>query len=51
MLVRMRPIKVKPQENQTSIPTSSVDSKKSKIRYKNRLVGWQNQQGHSSDYE
>ena len=41
MLVRMRPIKLKPPENQISIPTSSVDSKKSKIRYKNRLVGWQ----------
>jgi hypothetical protein len=39
MQVRMRPIKVKPQENQISIPTSSVDPKKSNIRYKNRVLG------------
>ena len=26
----------------------TVDSKKSKIRYKNRITGGQNQQGHSS---
>ena len=32
------------------IKSRSIDSKKSKIRYKNRIVG-QNQQGHSSVYE
>ena len=29
----------------------TIDSKKSKIRYKNRITGGQNQQGHSSVYE
>ena len=33
------------------IKSRSIDSKKSKIRYKNRIVGGQNQQGHSSVYE
>lgn len=33
------------------IKTRSIDSKKAKIRYKNRIVGGQNQQGHSSVYE
>jgi hypothetical protein len=33
------------------LKTRSIDSKKSKIRYKNRIVGGQNQQGHSSVYE
>ena len=33
------------------IKTRSIDSKKSKIRYKNRIAGGQNQQGHSSVYE
>ena len=29
----------------------NINSKKSKIRYKNRITGGQNQQGHSSVYE
>ncbi len=29
----------------------SIDSKKSVLRYKGRLIGGQNQQGHSSVYE
>jgi hypothetical protein len=29
----------------------SIDSKKTKIRYKNRISGGQNKQGHSSVYE
>ena len=29
----------------------TINSKKSKIRYKNRIMGGQNQQGHSSVYE
>ena len=29
----------------------SIDSKKSKIRYNNRICGGQNKQGHSSVYE
>ena len=29
----------------------SIDSKKSKVRYKNRITGGQNQQGHTSVYE
>ena len=29
----------------------TIDSKKSKTRYKNRITGGQNQQGHSSVYE
>ena len=29
----------------------TIDSKESKIRYKNRITGGQNQQGHSSVYE
>ena len=29
----------------------SIDSKKSTLRYKGRLIGGQNQQGHSSVYE
>ena len=33
------------------IKSRSIDSKKSKIRYKNRIAGGQNQQGHSSVYE
>lgn len=33
------------------IKTRSIDSKKAKIRYKNRITGGQNQQGHSSVYE
>ena len=33
------------------IKTPSIDSKKAKIRYKNRITGGQNQQGHSSVYE
>lgn len=33
------------------IKTRSIDAKKSKIRYKNRITGGQNQQGHSSVYE
>ena len=33
------------------IKSRSIDSKKSKVRYKNRIVGGQNQQGHSSVYE
>lgn len=33
------------------IRTRSIDSKKVKIRYKNRIAGGQNQQGHSSVYE
>jgi len=33
------------------LKTRSIDTKKSKIRYKNRIVGGQNQQGHSSVYE
>ena len=33
------------------IKSRSIDSKKSKIRYKNRILGGQNQQGHSSVYE
>jgi hypothetical protein len=33
------------------IKTRSIDSKKAKIRYKNRISGGQNQQGHSSVYE
>jgi len=33
------------------IKTRSIDSKKSKVRYKNRIVGGQNQQGHSSVYD
>ena len=33
------------------IKSRSIDSKKSKIRYKNRIVGGHNQQGHSSVYE
>ena len=28
-----------------------IDSKKSKIQYRNRITGGQNQQGHSSVYE
>ena len=28
--------------------TSPIDSKKSQIRFKNIIIGWQNQQGHSS---
>ena len=31
--------------------TRSIDSKKSKNRYKNMIAGGQNQQGHSSVYE
>lgn len=33
------------------IKTRSIDSKKSKVRRKNRIIGGQNQQGHSSVYE
>lgn len=33
------------------IKTRSIDSKKTKIRHKNRIVGGQNKQGHSSVYE
>jgi hypothetical protein len=33
------------------IKTRSIDSKKAKIRYKDRITGGQNQQGHSSVYE
>ena len=33
------------------IKTLSIDSKKSKVRRKNRIIGGQNQQGHSSVYE
>ena len=33
------------------IKSRSIDSKKSKVRYKNRIVCGQNQQGHSSVYE
>lgn len=40
-----------PRMDKDIIKTRSIDSKKSKIRYKNRIVGGQNQQGHSSVYE
>ena len=40
-----------PSMDKDIIKTRSIDSKKSKIRYKNRIVGGQNQQGHSSVYE
>jgi hypothetical protein len=33
------------------IKIRSIDSKKSTLRYKGRLIGGQNQQGHSSVYE
>ena len=33
------------------IKTRTIDSKKSKIRYKDRIAGGQNKQGHSSVYE
>jgi hypothetical protein len=33
------------------LKTRSIDSKKSKIRYKNRIAGGQIQQSHSSVYE
>ena len=33
------------------LKTRSIDSKKSKIRFKNRIAGGHNQQGHSSVYE
>jgi hypothetical protein len=33
------------------LKTRSIDSKKSKIRYKNRMTGGQIQQSHSSVYE
>jgi hypothetical protein len=33
------------------IKTRSIDSKKVKIRHKDRISGGQNQQGHSSVYE
>ncbi len=33
------------------IKTRSIDSKKSKVRRKNRITGGHNQQGHSSVYE
>jgi hypothetical protein len=33
------------------IKTRSIDSKKAKIRHKDRISGGQNQQGHSSVYE
>ena len=33
------------------IKTRSIDLKKAKIRYKNRITGGHNQQGHSSVYE
>jgi hypothetical protein len=33
------------------IRTRLIDSKKAKIRYKNRITGGQNEQGHSSVYE
>ena len=33
------------------LKTRSIHSKKSKIRFKNRIAGGHNQQGHSSVYE
>ena len=33
------------------LKTRSLDSKKTKIKYKNRITGGQAQQGHSSIYE
>ena len=33
------------------IKPRTIDSKKTKIRYKNRIAGGQNQHGHSSVYE
>ena len=37
--------------NKDIIKTRSIDSKKAKIRHKNRITGGHNQQGHSSVYE
>jgi len=43
--------KTKSSKEKDIIKARSIDSKKSKIRSKNRIVGGQNQQGHSSVYE
>lgn len=43
--------KSRPNIEKDIIKTRSIDSKKSKVRRKNRIIGGQNQQGHSSVYE
>ena len=43
--------KSRPNIEKDIIKTRSIDSKKSKVLRKNRIIGGQNQQGHSSVYE
>lgn len=44
-------IKISSNTEKEVLKTRSIDLKKSKIRHKNRIVGGQNKQGHSSVYE
>jgi hypothetical protein len=43
--------KTKISNREKDILPRTIDSKKTKIPYKNRIAGGQNQQGHSSVYE
>ncbi len=43
--------KYKPSMDKDIIKSRSIDSKKAKIRHKDRITGGHNQQGHSSVYE